>query len=34
MILNLEVFNVSIMSVFGILALFVGVIWILKIVRG
>jgi hypothetical protein len=34
MILNLEVFGVSIMSVFGILALFVGVIWILKIVRG
>jgi hypothetical protein len=34
MILNLEVFGVSIMSVFGILALFVGVIWILKVVRG
>jgi hypothetical protein len=34
MIFNLEVFGVSIMSVFGILALFVGVIWILKIVRG
>jgi hypothetical protein len=34
MILNLEVFGVSIMSVFAILALFVGVIWILKIVRG
>jgi hypothetical protein len=34
MILNLEVFGVSILSVFGILALFVGVIWILKIVRG
>jgi hypothetical protein len=34
MILNLEVFGVSISSIFAILALFVGVIWILKIVRG
>jgi hypothetical protein len=34
LILNLEVFNVSIMSVFSTLALFVGVIWFLKLVRG
>jgi|688.fasta_scaffold165451_3 hypothetical protein len=34
MIVNLEVFGVSILSVFSILALFVGVIWILKIIRG
>jgi hypothetical protein len=34
MIFNLEVFGVSISSIFAILALFVGVIWILKIVRG
>jgi hypothetical protein len=34
MIINLEVFGVSILSVFSILALFVGVIWILKIIRG
>jgi hypothetical protein len=34
LILNLEVFNVSIMSVFSILALFVGLIWFLKMVRG
>jgi|LakMenEpi05May12_1017382.scaffolds.fasta_scaffold04081_1 hypothetical protein len=34
MIVNLEVFGVSILSVFSILALFVGIIWILKIIRG
>ena len=34
MIVNLEVFGVSLLSVFSILALFVGVIWILKIIRG
>jgi len=34
MIVNLEVFGVSISSVFAILAIFVGIIWILKIVRG
>jgi hypothetical protein len=34
MILNLNVFGVSLLNIFGILALFVGLIWILKIVRG
>jgi hypothetical protein len=34
MIVNLEVFGISILNVFSILVLFVGVIWILKIVRG
>jgi hypothetical protein len=34
MIFNLEVFGVSLLNIFGILALFVGLIWILKIVRG
>jgi hypothetical protein len=34
MIVNLEVFGISILSVFSILALFVGIIWILKIIRG
>jgi hypothetical protein len=34
LILNLEVFGVSILSVFSIVALFVGFIWILKIIRG
>jgi hypothetical protein len=34
LILNLNVFGVSILSVFSIVALFVGFIWILKIIRG
>ena len=34
LIVNLEVFGISILSVFSILALFVGIIWILKIIRG
>jgi hypothetical protein len=34
MILNLEVFGVSLMSMFAILAFFVGLIWFLKILRG
>lgn len=34
MIINLEVFGISILNVFSILVLFVGVIWILKIIRG
>jgi hypothetical protein len=34
LILNLNVFGVSILSVFSIIALFVGFIWILKIIRG
>jgi hypothetical protein len=34
MILNLEVFGVSLINVFSILALFVGIVWILKIIRG
>ena len=34
MIVNLEIFGVSLLNVFSILALFVGVIWILKIIRG
>jgi hypothetical protein len=34
MVLNLTVFDVSLLSIFSIMALFVGVIWILKLVRG
>jgi hypothetical protein len=34
MIINLEVFGVSLSSMFAILALFVGLIWFLKILRG
>jgi hypothetical protein len=34
MIVNLEVFGVSLINVFSILALFVGIVWILKIIRG
>jgi hypothetical protein len=34
LILNLDVFGVSILSVFSIIALFIGFIWILKIIRG
>jgi hypothetical protein len=34
MILNLEVFNISLMSLFSVIALFIGFIWVLKIVRG
>jgi hypothetical protein len=34
MIVNLEVFGVSISSVFAIIVIFVGIIWTLKIIRG
>jgi hypothetical protein len=34
MILNLEVFDVSLLGVFGVIAFFVGIIWFLKILRG
>jgi hypothetical protein len=32
--LNLTIFDISLMSIFGILLLFVGIIWILKLIRG
>jgi hypothetical protein len=34
LILNLEAFGISILSVFGVLAFFVGVIWFFKLLRG
>jgi hypothetical protein len=34
MIVNLEVFGVSILSVFSVIVFFVGIIWFLKILRG
>jgi hypothetical protein len=34
MILNLSVLNVSLMDIFGVLMLIVGVIWTLKLIRG
>jgi hypothetical protein len=34
MVLNLSVFGVSLLDIFAIMALLVGVIWILKLVRG
>jgi hypothetical protein len=34
MILNLDVFGVSLLGVFGVIAFFVGIIWFLKILRG
>jgi hypothetical protein len=34
MIVNLEVFDVSIMSIFAIVVLFTGIVWVLKLIRG
>jgi hypothetical protein len=34
MILNLDVFGVSLLGVFGVISFFVGIIWFLKILRG
>jgi hypothetical protein len=34
MIVNLEVFGVSIMGIFSIVVLFVGIVWVLKLIRG
>jgi hypothetical protein len=34
MILNLDVFGVSLLGIFGVIAFFVGIIWFLKILRG
>jgi hypothetical protein len=34
MIVNLEVFGVSIMGIFSIVVLFTGIVWVLKLIRG
>jgi hypothetical protein len=34
MILNLEVFGVSLMGIFSIVILFTGIVWVLKLIRG
>jgi hypothetical protein len=34
MVLNLSVFDVSLLNIFGIIVLFVGIIWILRLIRG
>jgi hypothetical protein len=34
MIVNLSVFNISLLDIFAIIVLFTGIVWVLKLIRG